>query len=74
MSTRVVGYTGEGRAKRPVYVDEGPAVGRVAGYVAKSSSRGYAVIGGALVQGESDLQRQRDAMRALRARRRAGEA
>lgn len=73
MSNRIVGYEGEGRARRPIWEPEGPAVGRTHGMVAGAVARGYAVIGGALVQGDSELQR-RDAMRALRAARRAGEA
>lgn len=69
----VIGYTGEGRARKPVYHEQGPAVGRVKGYVAKSSSRGYAVIGGALVESEPPASKAAN-QRAYKARQKAARA
>lgn len=73
MSTRVVGYEGDGRARRPILVDEGPGAGRTHGYVAHASRRGYAIIGGELVQGER-AKTSTDYVRAWRARQKAAQA
>lgn len=70
MSIRVVGYTADGHR---IVVDEGPAVGRVSGYVAKSSSRGYAVLGGELVQGDPPPSNAAN-QRAYKARQKAAQA
>lgn len=76
MSTRVVGYEGEGRARRPIVVDEGPGAGRTHGYVAHASRRGYAVIGGELVVGTRTERADRMAeyAKTYRARQRAASA
>jgi hypothetical protein len=71
MSQRVVGYEGEGRARRPIYTIEAPAVARANRYVANAARRGFAIIGGTLVEGgPGEYQQHRDQQRAFRDRRR----
>ena len=52
--------------------DDGPATAHAHGYIASAARHGYALTGGALVQGESerahDLRLQRESMKRRRAR------
>lgn len=72
MSRRVIGYTGEGRARTPVYAPEPPCVARMTGYVEYAAQGGFATIGGALVEGgPGPVELGRQHQRAHMARRRA---
>lgn len=73
MSGIRVGYEGDGRARKPIVLDEGPRFARMTGYVTGASTHGYPVIGGALVQGESGTTGA-DHQRAYKARRRAAQS
>lgn len=74
MSQRVVGYTGEGRARRPVYALEEPRVARVTGYVVNVARHGMAVITGELVVGDhGPIEQARISQRAYSARQREAE-
>ena len=57
-----------------VWIDEGPSRARMAGYVAKSATGGYALAAGEMVTGDTG-QREKDRIqqRASRAKRRANQ-
>lgn len=63
MSRRVVGYEGTGRARRPIYADDGPATAKVFGIITGFGRHGMAVVAGELVRGTSEAEAHRLAAR-----------
>jgi hypothetical protein len=68
---RIVSYIGEGRARRAVWSENEPAVGRVTGMIPGATARGFVVLGGEIVRGESERDHKNAQQREYKARRKA---